>query len=149
MAEDHLYWIGIHDRWMDDENFREGPRMFFNRVPAPMRPFVIAMVRRRLRATLHGQGLGRFSDDEIRAIAARTIGAIADYLGGKPFFMGAEPTGIDATIFAFACAMFYPVFVSRGREVIEPHENLRRYLGRMTARSYPELNELAGIKAAA
>jgi hypothetical protein len=39
MAEDHLYWVAVYERWMDDENFRKGPIVFFQRVPAPIRPF--------------------------------------------------------------------------------------------------------------
>jgi glutathione S-transferase len=149
MAEDQLYWVGINDRWMNDENFRKGPVRFFDKVPAPFRPFVVAMVRRKLRATLHGQGIGRHSGDEILALATRSIDAIADFLADKPFFMGNEPTGVDAAMFAFACAMLCPHFASPSRAVAERRANLRRYVGRMTARFYPGLEELAGCKAAA
>ena len=149
MAEDQLYWVGVHDRWMNDENFRKGPVRFFDRVPAPMRPVVMAMVRRQLRKRLRGQGLGRHSPDEILALGTRSIDAIADFLGDKPFFMGSEPTGVDATMFAFACAMLCPRFESRTRGAAERRENLRRYVGRMTARYYPGFEEIAGCKAAA
>jgi len=149
MAEDQLYWVGVHDRWMNDENFRKGPVRFFDKVPAPIRPVVAAMIRRKLRGTLHGQGLGRHSPDEILALGTRSIDAIADFLGDKPFFMGSEPKGVDATIFAFACAMLCPHFESRTRSAAERRDNLRRYVGRMTARYYPGLEELAGCKAAA
>jgi glutathione S-transferase len=149
MAEDQLYGIVVDERWMDDANFRKGPAKFFERVPAPMRPFVTAMVRRKLRATLHGQGIGRHSPDEILALATRSIDAIADCLGDKPFFMGSEPTGVDATMFAFACAVLCPHFESRARAAAERRNNLSPYGGRMTARFYPDLKELAGCKAAA
>jgi glutathione S-transferase len=149
MVEEQLYWVVVDERWMDDENFRKGPRLFFRKVPAPIRPLVTAMVRRKLKATLHGQGIGRHSADEILAIATRSIDAIADFLGDKPFFMGHEPTGADATIFAFACGLLCPHFASPSRAVAERRENLRRYVGRMTARFYPGLEELAGCKSAA
>ena len=149
MAEDQLYWVGVNDRWMDDANFRKGPIMFFQKVPAPVRPVVVAMVRRKLRATLHGQGIGRHTRDEIAALGTRSIDAIADLLADKPFFFGPEPTGADATMFAFACAMLCPHFESPCRAAAERRENLRRYVGRMTARFYPGMDELAGCKAAA
>jgi glutathione S-transferase len=149
MAEDHLYWVGVHDRWMDDANFRKGPIMFFQKVPAPVRPIVVAMVRRKLRAALHGHGIGRHSRDEIAALGTKSIDAIADFLADKPFFFGPEPTGADATMFAFACAMLCPHFESPIRAAAERRENLRRYVGRMTARFYPGMDELAGCKAAA
>ena len=149
MVEEQLYWILVSERWADDENFRKGPAIFFQKVPAPLRPFITAMVRRKLRATLHGQGIGRHAPAEMLAIATRSINAIADFLGDKPFFMGSEPTGVDATVFAFTCGLLCPHFSSPSRTVAERRENLRRYVGRMTARFYPGLEELAGCKAAA
>jgi glutathione S-transferase len=122
---------------------------FFRKVPAPLRPIVVAMVRRRLRKTLHGQGMGRHSTAEIVALATRSIDAIADYLGSKPFFMGAEPLGVDATMFAFAAGVLCPLFDTPIRTAAERHDNLKRYIGRMTARFYPALGEIAGVKAAA
>jgi glutathione S-transferase len=149
MIEDNLYWVLVRDRWLVDENFRNGPRRFFDRVPAPIRPLVVTLIRRKVRGALHGQGIGRHSDDEAQALGIRSIEAIADFLGDKPFFFGTNPTGVDATVFAFVAGILCPVFTSRTRTAAEQHENLRRYVGRMTARFYPELGELAGCKAAA
>lgn len=149
MIEDNLYWVVVRDRWADEANFQKGPRRFFDRVPAPIRPLVVTMIRRKVRGALHGQGIGRHSDDEAQALGIRSIEAIADFLGDKPFFFGANPTGVDATVFAFVAGALCPQFESRTRTAAEQHENLRRYVGRMTARFYPELRELAGCKAAA
>ena len=98
---------------------------------------------------LHGHGLGRHSSEEIAALGEKSINAIADFLGDKPFFFGPEPTGVDATVFAFACGILCPHFATSTRTVAEQRDNLRRYVGRMTARFYPEVQELAGCKAAA
>jgi glutathione S-transferase len=149
MAEDNLYWAIVHLRWMDDANFDKGPRQFFRIVPAPLRPIVVAAIRRKVRASLRGQGMGRHSPDEIAALAARSIDAIAQHLGEKPFFMGAEPTGVDATIFAFVAGTLAPVFETPIRTAAERHASLRRYVGRMAARYYPDEGEIAGCKAAA
>jgi glutathione S-transferase len=149
MAEDSLYWAVVDARWTDDANFRKGPAKFFAKIPAPLRPLMIAMIRSKLRKTLYGQGMGRHSPAEILALATRSIDAMADQLAGKPFFMGGEPTGVDATMFAFAAGLFCPIFDTPIRAAAERHENLERYVGRMTARFYPDLGEIAGIKAAA
>src|SRR5260370_7842845 len=116
------------------ENFRKGPVRFFDNVPRAIRPIVTAMTRRKVRATLHGQGLGRHSPEEILALGTRSINAISDFLGDKPFFMGGEPTGADATMFAFVCAVLCPHFESRLRPAPEPPENLPPYSARITAR---------------
>src|SRR5215212_2687188 len=67
MAEDNLYWASVYFRWMIEANFRKGPVHFFKGVPAPVRPVVVSMIRRRLRKTLQGQGIGRHSRAEITA----------------------------------------------------------------------------------
>jgi glutathione S-transferase len=150
MAEDHLYWTAIIDpRWIDDANFARGPRSFFQAVPAPIRPLVISMVRRKVRKSLHAHGVGRHSQGEITALAAGSIDAIADFLGTKPYFFGDEPTGVDATMFAFVASALCPVFETPRRAAAERHDNLKRYVGRMAARYYPQLGEVAGCKAAA
>ncbi len=149
LAEDNLYWITVHDRWANDANFARGPATFFKAVPAPLRPFVIAMVRRQLARTLRGQGIGRHAPEEIAIIGARGIASIADYLGDKPYFMGAEATGVDATIFAFLASAMCPLFDSGVQRAAASHDNLKRYVGRMAARYYPELKEIAGCPALA
>jgi glutathione S-transferase len=149
MAEDNLYWVIVDQRWMDDQNFDRGARNFFAAVPAPMRPLVIAMVRRKVRGTLQAQGLGRHGSDEKAALGCRSVAAIADFLRDKPFLMGAEPCGADASLFAFVAGIMCPQFRSPVRDAAERYDNLRRYIGRMTARYYPDYAAIAGCQAAA
>jgi glutathione S-transferase len=149
LAEDHLYWAVLEARWMIDANFRIGPRTFFKGVPLPVRPIVVAMVRRHIRKVLHSQGMGRHARAEIEALAIRGIDAIATQLGHKPYFMGAEPTSADAAIFGFAASALCPEFETPIRMAAERHDNLRRYVGRMTARFYPDRTEIAGCRAVA
>jgi glutathione S-transferase len=144
MAEDNLYWAILDARWMDDANFDKGPRSFFAAVPAPLRPLIVAMVRRKVRQSLHAHGMGRHSPAEIGAVAKHSIDAIAAYLGDKPYFMGAEPVGADATIFAFVAGVLCPAFATPIRSAAERHDNLKRYVGRVTARFYPDLKQIAG-----
>jgi glutathione S-transferase len=149
LAEDHLYWVMLDDRWLNDANFQRGPASFFDGVPAPLRPLVKAMVRKGIKKSVHAQGTGRHSPSERLALGAKAIDAISDYLDAKPYFMGAEPTGVDATIFSFVAGVLCPVFDSGVRAVAVHRPNLPAYVGRMTARFYPELNEMAGCRAAA
>jgi glutathione S-transferase len=148
MAEESLYWVIVESRWLDDGNFNRGPRVFFNAVPAPLRPFVAAMVRRKVRGTLWAQGTGRHAPHDIAALGRRSLDAIGDYLGDKPFFLGDEPVGVDATLFAFVAGALCPHFDSPLREAAARHDNLRRYIGRMASRYYPEQN-IAGCRAVA
>jgi glutathione S-transferase len=143
MLEDHAYWTVLHARWVDEENFNKRTRAFFNSVPALMRPIVVRMARRQMKAELHGQGMGRHTQDEIVALGTRSLDAAATLLADKPFMMGAEPTGLDATGFAFIGGTLCPAFKTPLRDAVERHGNLKAYVGRMAERYYPEQTEIA------
>lgn len=147
MVEDQLSFVLLHEQWMIDDNFRNGPLRLFDNVPAVIRPLVATRTRRKVRAALDAHGLGNHLPQDVAALGMRSVNAIADWLGDRPFFMGAAPTGIDATMFAFMCATLCPHFESRLRGAAERRDNLRRYVGRMTALVYPGLDRLAGCKA--
>jgi glutathione S-transferase len=138
LCEDHLYWLAVHERWMDEENFQRGPAKFFRAAPAPLRPLIKAMVRRQLRRTLHGQGCGRHTDAERAMLAERGIGALAAVLGGKRYLMGDAPCGADATVFATVAGVLCPGFNSAARRCAEGHPNLLAYRDRMLREFFPE-----------
>ena len=137
LAEDHLYWAVVRERWMDAAAFDRGPRKFFDRVPAPIRPLVILMIRRQVRRNLHGQGMGRHSLDEMNRLVARGIDSLAAVLGDKPWLMGQEPCGADATLLAFIAGQLCPQFDTPSRRHAERHANLVAYRDRGMARWFP------------
>jgi hypothetical protein len=60
LCEDNIYWSMISERCLVEENFLAGPVVFFRSVPNPMRPIVIAVVRRQIKRDLWGQCFGRY-----------------------------------------------------------------------------------------
>ena len=141
MLEDHLYWIMIYWRWLNEPNYRKGPKNFFKRAPAIIRPLVEAMVLRRIRRNLHGHGLGRHSEAETTAMAARGIEALAQILGDNRYFLGATPSGADATVFAFVAGSLTPHFESPLRDKMLTMQNLVAYHDRMMKEFYPEFGK--------
>ncbi len=91
-------------------------------------------------------GMGRHSPEEKVRLAVRDVDAIADYLGDKPYFMGSEPSSVDATLFAFAIGILCPLFETPIRTAAERHDTLKRYVGRMTARYYPGLQRAGRLR---
>lgn len=136
MLEDNFYWIGMHSRWMDDTNFANGPAHFFDGVPVVARGFVRSMVRRGTASSLKAHGMGRYTSAERHAIATKDIAAVAGLLGDKPYLFGNEPSGADATVFAFMAGSLCPDFESSERRVVESHANLVAYVARMKARYF-------------
>ncbi len=139
MLEDHLYWILVDARWMNDENFNKGPRMFFNAVPAPARSLVVWLVRKEVRRNLWGQGLGRHTGEELLRLAKQDYAALATILGDKPYLLGDRPCGYDASCYAFIASALVPLFDHPAIDAIKQHPNLVAYSQRMRAQYFPEL----------
>jgi len=139
MLEDHLYFALLHARWMDDANFAKGPAHFFDGAPDGARE----AGRERVRLVLHGHGLGRHSDVEIAELAERSLGALSDFLGDKPYLMGERACGADATMFAMLAGILTPFFESRLRDLALGHRNLAAYAERMMQLYYPEFERRA------
>lgn len=143
LCEEHLYWLVVHARWMDDANFEAGPRIFFRALPAPLRPLVAKMVRRQVRRDLWGQGLGRHTDAERTELAARDLGALAVFLADKPYLMGDQPCAADATVFAFLAGCFPARFATPVRTIAEQQPNLVAYRDRLMGRYFPDFASAA------
>jgi glutathione S-transferase len=138
LLEDNLYWALVHARWMDDANFARGPATFFQSVPWSLRPLVQAMIRRKVGKDLKSQGLGRHSPQEIAALAVKGVESVAAILGDKPYLMGAQPCGADATLFAFASGTLCPLFDTPIRSAAEARPNLVAYVERMRGQYFPD-----------
>lgn len=137
MLEDQLYWALVHDRWMDEKNFNNGPKSFFKRIPPPLRQLAILLIQRKIKGVLKGQGFGRHSRAEVAELTGRVVDGLAAILGDKPFLMGEKPCGADAAVAGMLIAILCPVFESPTRAAIERHANLVAYRDRMLAQYFP------------
>ena len=136
-CEDHLYWHIICDRWLDDANFVRGPAHFFDAAPAPARPLLRALVRRKVRRDAWGQGLARHRAAERAALARRAVASLGALLGDKPFLTGETPCGADATLGAFVLGVLCPTFASAAREQAERTPSLVAYGERVRQTWFP------------
>jgi glutathione S-transferase len=127
LCEDNIYYAIGNARWLDDANFARGPSKFFDDAPAPLRPLIKYMIRRRIRQTMYLQGIGRHSSADINRIAIRGIDAIAAQIGEKPWLMGAEPCSADAAVHATVTGLLCPLFETPLRAATERHANLVAY----------------------
>jgi glutathione S-transferase len=138
MCEDHLYWVGVHARWMNDANFERGPAHFFDSAPALIRPLVKALIRGRVAKALRAQGIGRHTEQEIAELGIRDVEALATLLGDKRFLFGEAPCGADATVFSFVAAALCLIADTPVRDAAEQHANLVAYRDRMMKAYFPE-----------
>ena len=110
MCDDHLYWIALRQRWLNDENFQKGFALYFKAAPAPIRPLAKGFIRARIRRDLRGHGMGRHTEAEMQVLADRACASIATILGERIWIGGDRPCGADATVGAFVIGALCPVF---------------------------------------
>ncbi|MBL8670398.1 MAG: glutathione S-transferase family protein [Alphaproteobacteria bacterium] len=137
MLEERTYWAIVYGRWIEDAGWAEARRAFFGGAPAPVRWLVAPAIRRGIRKALDLHGLGRHSAAEIYEMGARDMRSLAGVLGDKPFVMGAEPTGADATAFGTLTNVLRPPIASPMKDEALRHANLVDYEERMRSRFYP------------
>jgi glutathione S-transferase len=136
MCEDHLYFAMLENRWLDPINFRKGVATMFGVIPAPLRPIARVVLRRMNAARLRGQGLGRHSKTDIAELASCDIAALATILGNKPYLMGDEPCGADASVFGIITSVLTPPLESPLRDAMSKHRNLVAYRDRVAHRYF-------------
>ena len=139
LCSDHLYWCAVHERWLDDATFAQGPALFFQRLPFLLRGLVSRMIRRKVRGNLHGQGLGRFSPAERQRLLQLDISSLATLLGDKPYMLGAAPSWLDATVFAFLASTWLATLGDTPcKQAVRQHPNLQAYVERLRRQYFPD-----------
>ena len=138
LCEDNLYFAMVSERWKDDANFASGPEKFFDVVPALMRGIIKRKVRNDVvKVTLHGQGMGRHSKQDIAKLTFKALEAISIFLGQKPFLMGNAPCAADASVFAHVAGCLCPLFNGSVQDNAAKFPNLSAYNDRCMALWFP------------
>jgi len=136
LIEENLYWVMVYDRWVVEENWQIFRDVVLGAVPGLVRPIIAPIARRGVRGQLKGHGLGLHSPDEIHGIGLRDIGAIADFLGDKPFLMGETPTEIDAVAYGLLPNIMSVPLASPIKDEALRRANLVGYVERVRSRYF-------------
>ena len=95
MADDHLYWMMVASRWLDNGWFPNIVAGFFGFVPGILRGFVAKGAQKQMQKTYDLQGLGRHSPEEQAGFARRDFRAIADAVANGRYIAGERMTAFD------------------------------------------------------
>lgn len=95
LVDDHLYWIMVASRWLEDDWFANVKKGFFGNLPPLVGPLVAQLARRQMRKTYHLHGLGRHSKEQQVGFARRDLKAIADIVNGQRYIVGKRLTVFD------------------------------------------------------
>ena len=98
LAEDHLYWMGVASRWLDDTWFPNIVSGFFGFVPALFRGFASNAARKQVEKTYDLHGLGRHTLEEQKGFARRDLQAIATIVEADGYIVGKRLTVFDFVV---------------------------------------------------
>ncbi|WP_171179201.1 glutathione S-transferase family protein [Ruegeria sp. HKCCD8929] len=105
MAEDHLYFHIVMDRWGNDAVWPVLRDTFFTTIPALIRKPVSNSIRKSVLKGLDMQGVSRFSETVRLDRVERDLQAISAFLWQSPFLMGETPTSADLSVGPMLAAM--------------------------------------------
>ena len=133
LAEDHLYWLMVGSRWLDDEWWPNIVDGFFHIVPGLVRPLVANQARKQVRQTLQLHGLGRHTHEEQVGFAARDLQALQDAVGEDGFLFGAQPGVFDFTIAGLMAGIYDNKPATWLTNLASDYEALKAYTERVQA----------------
>ncbi|NJO56067.1 MAG: glutathione S-transferase family protein [Rhodospirillales bacterium] len=137
MMDEHLYWIGVYARWIDEPGFSITRDTLFASVPASLRWLIAIPARRRVRRALHQHGVGRHQRDEIYALGAADLQALSRLLGEDVFFFGLDkPSLVDLWAHAFLAEIIIPPLESPLKQTALGMNNLVGHCQRIQDRLY-------------
>ena len=131
MAEEHLYFHLVADRWLRDDVWPMTRDTFFGMIPKVMRGIITNKIRKSLRAGLRTQGIGRFTEAERAERVALDLTAIKLQLGDEAFLFGNTPTAADASICPMLSALTTIPLPTEVSNLVKNDDVLRGYIARM------------------
>lgn len=136
MAEEHLYFHLVADRWMRDDVWPTLRDTFFAMIPKSIRNIITNKIRKNLRAGLHTQGIGRFTEAERAERVGKDLEAIRLQLGDKPYLFGDAPTAADASVCPMLTGLASVPLSTEVSDLVKGDAVLMAYTGRMREALY-------------
>uniref|UniRef100_V9KS32 Failed axon connections-like protein n=1 Tax=Callorhinchus milii TaxID=7868 RepID=V9KS32_CALMI len=142
MVEEHFYWTLAYCQWID--NLQETQKMLS--VSGPFSSFVkwilCHLTRGIVKREMYGQGIGRFSKDEIYMLMEKDMRSLSVILGDKKYIMGPRPSTVDAAVFGHLAQAMWTLPGTLPERLIKGELlNLALYCERIKRKFWPEWNE--------
>lgn len=138
MIEENTYWVVMYSRWSTPTGWVENRHAFFGGLPPVVRALVATLVRREMRAQIRGQGMGRHSAQEIDHIGMLDLSCLSAFLAEKPYFLGQEPTTLDASAFSLLSNLVGCPIPSPLKQQAQKLANLAAFTERMWRRFFDQ-----------
>ena len=136
MVEEGLYFGLVYSRWVEEVGWTKGKTELFAAMPAIARALVPTLARGMVKKQVNAQGTGRHAQEDVFAMMEADVTALAALLGENPYFLGQNPTSVDATAYSFLALMLWSPLHDTVTGAVKKHANLVAYCERMKARYY-------------
>ncbi|XP_069743232.1 failed axon connections homolog isoform X2 [Narcine bancroftii] len=139
MVEEHFYWAIVYCQWID--NLHETGKILS--VSGPLSGFLkwilCHLTRGIVKREMYGQGIGRFSKEEIYTLMEKDMRALSVILGDKKYIMGTRPSTVDAAVFGQLAQAMWTLPGTRPERLIRDElVNLALYCERIKRKFWPE-----------
>jgi glutathione S-transferase len=140
--EEHYAFVLLYTHFIREQGWRH-THAVVDGVPVVLRPLVAQMLRGRMKRILWFQGLSRHSDEAIIEFALQDWRAVLGVISDGPYFLGDEPSGVDAVAFAALAATVLTPVESPIRDYLRSQAACVAYTEHMRDRFFPELADAA------
>lgn len=106
LIDDHLYWMLVASRWIDDEWFENVREGFFGALPPLIKQLASALARKQMRKTYLLHGLGKHSLEEQAGFARRDFEALAAAFKVNDYIAGARLTVYDFGVASLLAGLY-------------------------------------------
>jgi hypothetical protein len=137
MLEEHLYWVLMYSRWIDDKNWPTLRNELFYDIPPPISTLQAGKLRKRIREQLEAQGIGRHSREDIYTKGCKDLEQLSELLGDNKWFGGNYVSKLDLTAIGYLCNMLIPELHSPLADCIKNCGNLEVYAVRAKRILFP------------
>ncbi|MFL5815771.1 MAG: glutathione S-transferase family protein [Bdellovibrionia bacterium] len=139
MVEDHLYFAAAALRWMDEGSLAHVRKAFLGFLPPVIGALIFdKLIRKDLVKLVKAHGMGQHPREVILKFAMDDLTAVSTLLGDKPFFHGAEPTTIDATLYGFLIQVLWVPWDNELKQHALALKNLEPYCQRMKQKYFAD-----------
>ena len=106
LTEDHLYWIMVASRWLDDSWFNNVREGFFGTLPLGIKSLVSGMARKQMANTYQLQGLGNHTLEEQANFARRDFESVSCALKAGGYVCGDKLTVYDFSVVGLLAGIY-------------------------------------------
>jgi len=115
-ADESLYWHVVYENWLVDGQFDKFAAEILASIPALLQPMIKIVARRKSRAQLNGQGLGRLTLEEHRARLCESLEWL-NTIAGDSYLSGNNLSVADISVAAVVTCLLAPFLTFSPAEV--------------------------------